>query len=44
VRSGVNGTPTFFINGLRDDAGTWGNPALFLQVLESTAEAPTAGW
>ena len=42
VRSGVNGTPTFFINGVRDDSGTWVNPALFLQILERAAEATTA--
>lgn len=28
VRSGVNGTPTFFINGVRHDAG-WDEPTLF---------------
>ena len=39
VRSGVNGTPTFFINGVRDDSGTWTNPEAFLQVLEEVAAA-----
>ena len=28
VRSGVNGTPTFFINGIRHDA-SWDEPSLF---------------
>jgi protein-disulfide isomerase len=37
VRSGVNGTPTFFINGLRDDSGAWTDPDLFVQTLESAA-------
>ena len=36
VRSGVNGTPTFFINGLRYD-GSWDAPAL-LDALEAAAE------
>lgn len=39
VRSGVNGTPTFFINGARFD-GDWRDAAAFLSVLESTARAP----
>lgn len=33
VRSGVNGTPTFFINGTRFD-GNWGAPDAFITVLE----------
>jgi protein-disulfide isomerase len=33
VRSGVNGTPTFFINGTRFD-GNWGLPDEFIAVLE----------
>jgi protein-disulfide isomerase len=33
VRSGVNGTPTFFINGARYD-GNWGAPDEFIAVLE----------
>jgi protein-disulfide isomerase len=37
VRSGVNGTPTFFINGVRDDSGTWADPDLFVQTLEAAA-------
>ena len=32
VRSGVNGTPTFFINGERFD-GNWTDPAAFIAVL-----------
>lgn len=35
VRSGVNGTPTFFINGLRYD-GSWDLESL-LQVIETAA-------
>jgi protein-disulfide isomerase len=35
VRSGVNGTPTFFINGLRHD-GPW-DEATLLEALESNA-------
>ena len=33
VRSGVNGTPTFFINGVRYD-GNWSAPDEFIAVLE----------
>jgi protein-disulfide isomerase len=36
VRSGVNGTPTFFINGLRYD-GNWADTAEFAQVLTDAA-------
>jgi protein-disulfide isomerase len=36
VRSGVNGTPTFFINGVRYD-GSWADPADFLRALEAAA-------
>ena len=32
VRSGVNGTPTFFINGARFD-GNWADPEAFIAVL-----------
>ena len=32
VRSGVNGTPTFFVNGERFD-GDWSDPAAFAQAL-----------
>lgn len=38
VRSGVNGTPTFFINGERYD-GDWGDPESFIQVLRSAVPA-----
>jgi protein-disulfide isomerase len=38
VRSGVNGTPTFFINGLRYD-GPWDEPTL-LEALQSAATVP----
>jgi protein-disulfide isomerase len=37
VRSGVNGTPTFFINGVRYD-GSWTDPAAFIRVLDAAAE------
>ena len=36
VRSGVNGTPTFFINGFRYD-GDWSYPT-FVKVLEKVVE------
>ena len=36
VRSGVNGTPTFFINGVRFD-GDWRERTSFLSVLRSAA-------
>jgi protein-disulfide isomerase len=36
VRSGVNGTPTFFINGQRFE-GDWTNPASFVAALEEAA-------
>jgi protein-disulfide isomerase len=39
LRSGVNGTPTFFINGVRDDSGSWTDPTAFVQTLESAALA-----
>jgi protein-disulfide isomerase len=38
LRSGVNGTPTFFINGLRFD-GNWLSPAEFARELERAAAA-----
>ena len=41
VRSGVNGTPTFFINGVRDDSGAWTDPAAFLEILQSAAASAT---
>jgi protein-disulfide isomerase len=42
VRSGVNGTPTFFINGVRDDSGAWTDPESFVEILESAAAAGRA--
>ncbi len=41
VRSGVNGTPTFFVNGLRYD-GSWESPAIFIRGLRAMA-TQTAG-
>jgi protein-disulfide isomerase len=38
VRSGVNGTPTFFVNGRRFD-GNWGDPVAFAAALHSAAHA-----
>jgi protein-disulfide isomerase len=38
VRSGVNGTPTFFVNGERYD-GPWNDEAIFLQTLRLAADA-----
>lgn len=38
VRSGVNGTPTFFINGERFD-GMWNDPGSFLRALREVASA-----
>jgi protein-disulfide isomerase len=37
VRSGVNGTPTFFVNGSRYD-GSWANEEAFLSVLREAAQ------
>lgn len=37
VRSGVNGTPTFFVNGSRYDGG-WNDPDQFLRALRGIAE------
>jgi protein-disulfide isomerase len=44
VRSGVNGTPTFFINGVRHDA-SWDLETLLaaLEVAEQSAAAPIEG-
>ena len=39
VRSGVNGTPTFFINGWRHDA-PWDEPALLEALQEAALAAP----
>lgn len=36
MRSGVNGTPTFFINGVRFD-GDWSSTATFVSALEAAA-------
>jgi len=36
IRSGVNGTPTFFINGMRYD-GNWADAAEFMQALSEAA-------
>ena len=36
VKSGVNGTPTFFVNGVRYDEG-WNDPDQFLRALRSVA-------
>jgi protein-disulfide isomerase len=41
VRSGVNGTPTFFINGERFD-GAWNDPGAFLRALREAANAAGA--
>jgi protein-disulfide isomerase len=40
VRSGVNGTPTFFINGIRHDGG-WGYGSL-IAALQRAAVASAA--
>ena len=39
ARSGVNGTPTFFVNGVRYD-GTWSVEDVFLHALRAAASAP----
>jgi protein-disulfide isomerase len=39
VRSGVNGTPTFFINGERYD-GSWENAEAFIKALREEAGKP----
>lgn len=36
IRSGVNGTPTFFVNGRRFD-GAWADPAAFASALRAAA-------
>jgi protein-disulfide isomerase len=36
VRSGVNGTPTFFVNGIRYD-GSWANEQAFISALRDAA-------
>jgi protein-disulfide isomerase len=40
VKSGVNGTPSFFINGERYD-GSWANEDAFLARLREAAHAAT---
>ena len=40
VKSGVNGTPSFFINGERYD-GSWANEEAFLTTLREAAQAGT---
>ena len=42
VRSGVNGTPTFFVNGRRYD-GPWEPERLFLDALTRAADAAEVG-
>jgi protein-disulfide isomerase len=42
VRSGVNGTPTFFVNGVRYD-GNWADAAEFVQVLSDVANQAHVG-
>ncbi|MFK4762631.1 DsbA family protein [Microbacterium sp. ZW T5_45] len=37
IRSGVNGTPTFFINGVRVDSGTEGLPAALAEAVRRSA-------
>jgi len=41
VRSGVNGTPSFFINGERFD-GAWNDAGAFLRALQEAADAAGA--
>jgi protein-disulfide isomerase len=41
VRSGVNGTPTFFINGVRHDDSF--EAEVLLDALERAAAPPSAG-
>jgi protein-disulfide isomerase len=41
VRSGVNGTPTFFVNGVRFD-GDWTDVDAFAAALERAAHEPVA--
>jgi protein-disulfide isomerase len=42
VRSGVNGTPTFFINGERYE-GPWADESRFIRALTATAAADARG-
>jgi predicted DsbA family dithiol-disulfide isomerase len=41
VKSGVNGTPTFFVNGERHD-GAWADEGAFIRALERIADAAGA--
>lgn len=42
VRSGVNGTPTFFVNGARYD-GAWADEGAFLRALRDAADGVASG-
>ena len=42
VRSGVNGTPTFFVNGSRYD-GSWANEKAFIHALREAAQQSGRG-
>lgn len=42
VRSGVNGTPTFFVNGSRYD-GSWANEKAFIHALHEAAQQSGRG-
>jgi protein-disulfide isomerase len=42
VRSGVNGTPTFFINGSRYE-GSWANEKAFIHALHEAAQQSSRG-
>lgn len=42
VRSGVNGTPTFYVNGYRYD-GDWADTTEFIQALQEAASQEHAG-
>jgi predicted DsbA family dithiol-disulfide isomerase len=42
VRSGVNGTPTFFINGSRFE-GSWANEKAFVHALQEAAQQSGRG-
>src|SRR5207247_42657 len=42
VRSGVNGTPTFFMNGTRYD-GSWANEEAFMRALRDLAQQADRG-
>ena len=42
VRSGVNGTPTFFVNGLRYE-GSWANEDAFIRALRDAAAPAERG-